>query len=278
MEYNSQTSKTQIPKDRKKELYIFQKILGVKFRRLNLLNTALAHKSYVNESGLDIENNEKLEFLGDAFLGFVISNFLYNQKLYSKEGSLARIKSYVVSEPTLYRIGKRLGIQKYLLLGKGEEKSGGRERQALISDAVEAVIGAYFLDSGYKKARRFVENLFYDEILRVEKDKHEKDYKSILQELTQKKYRELPEYNVVDMEGPEHKKKFYVNVRIKKRIYGPGVGVSKKEAEQKAAYIALKNLKSSSTLSDTGIEKIIEEQGSEIAGKNKGTGNNDKNA
>jgi len=273
MEHNSQ-----ITKERKKELISFQKILGIRFKRLELLNTALAHKSYVNESGLDIENNEKLEFLGDAFLGFIISNFLYNQRLYSKEGSLARIKSYVVSEPTLYRVGKKLNIQQYLLLGKGEEKSGGRERQALISDAVEAVIGAYFLDSGYKKAKKFVEKLFYEEILRVEKDQHEKDYKSILQELTQKRYRELPEYSVIDMEGPEHRKKFYVNVRIKKRVYGPGVGVSKKEAEQKAAYIALKNLKSSSSLSDTGIERIIKSQDSESAGTGKGSRNNGENA
>jgi len=245
-----------LSKERKQKLIEFEKRTGIRFRNLELLNTALAHKSYVNEIDPDLENNEKLEFLGDAILGFIISDFLYNQKLYLKEGSLARIKSYVVSEPTLYRVGQEMNIQEYLLLGKGEEKSGGRFRPALISDAVEALIGACYLDAGFKQTRKLVERFFYKEIMKVEKNRHEKDYKSILQEYVQKKYRVLPEYNVVDTAGPEHRRKFFITVKIKKRVFGPGIGLSKKRAEQNAAGIALQSLKAMRRLRDLNIERI----------------------
>jgi len=248
-----------LTKERKQNLLQFEKSIGIRFKNLELLNAALSHKSYVNEVNPDLENNEKLEFLGDSFLGFIVSDFLYNQKLYFKEGSLARIKSYVVSEPTLYRVGQEINIQEYLLIGKGEEKSGGRYRPALISDAVEALIGAYYLDAGFKQAKRLVERFFNKEILKVEKNRHEKDYKSILQEYVQKKYKVLPEYNVVDTSGPEHKRKFFVNVTVKKRVFGPGIGSSKKQAEQNAAGIALKSLKAMRRLRDPNIERIESE-------------------
>lgn len=142
-----------LTRERKDELDRFQREVGIRFKCLGLLNTALSHKSYVNEADADLENNEKLEFLGDALLGLVISDYLYNQNIYYREGSLARIKSYVVSEPALYRVGQKINIQTHLLIGKGEEKSGGRYRKALISDSVEAFIGAYYIDNGYKHAR-----------------------------------------------------------------------------------------------------------------------------
>ena len=247
--------KYQISKERQQELAAFQKKLGIKFRDLSLLNTALSHKSYTNELNNNLENNEKLEFLGDAFLGLVISQYLYEQNIYYKEGSLARIKSYVVSESTLYEVGRRIDIHKYLLLGKGEEKSGGRFRKSLISDSVEALIGAYYQDSGFKNARKFVEVLFFDEIMKVEENKHKKDYKSILQEYSQKKFKIIPQYNVVNTEGPDHRRKFYVNVKVRKKTYGPGVGESKKQAEQEAAYIALSALKMTKKLRDPTIEQ-----------------------
>ena len=247
-----------INKERKEQLARFQGIIGIRFKNLGLLDTALSHKSYINESDSNLENNEKLEFLGDAFLGFVISDYLYNQNLYFREGTLARIKSYVVSESSLHRVGKKINIQKYLLIGKGEEKSGGRYRKALISDSVEAMLGAYYLDAGYKQARKLVERLFQDEIIKVEQNRHEKDYKSILQELVQKKFKSMPQYSIVNTEGPEHKRKFYVKVRVKKKSYGPGIGASKKEAEQNAAGIALNTLKKMRRLKDPAIESIDE--------------------
>ncbi|UCB46348.1 MAG: ribonuclease III [Spirochaetota bacterium] len=248
-------NKRKISQDRQRELTEFQNSLDIRFKKLEILDTALSHKSYVNEADEDLENYEKLEFLGDAFLGLVISDYLYNQRQYLKEGTLARIKSYVVSEHTLYKIGKKINIQRYLLLGKGEEKSGGRYRKALIGDAMEAVIGAYYLDAGFKKARRLVENLFSDEIEDVEENRHVKDYKSILQELTQKRYKVIPQYTIINVEGPDHKRKFFINVSIKKRTFGPGIGESKKQAEQHAASLALKELIVSKRVRDLSIER-----------------------
>jgi ribonuclease-3 len=235
--------KKAISKKRAEELLEFQSNLGISFKNLELLNTALCHRSYVHEIDDTMEDNEKLEFLGDAFLGLVISDLLYSQNLYFREGTLARIKSYVVSQPTLHKIGKEIGIQRFILIGKGEEKSGGRDRGALISDCLEAVIGAYYIDSGYRRAKKLVKKLFFKEILEVEKNRHQKDYKTILQEYSQKRTKTVPEYVVVGTEGPEHQRRFFVNVRVFGKEYGPGQGRSKKQAEQEAAQIALKNLR-----------------------------------
>ena len=255
-----------LSRERIQDLLEFQKSLGIHFKDLTLLNTALSHKSYVNESSADLENNEKLEFLGDSFLGFVISAVLYNQNLYFKEGTLARIKSYVVSEQSLYKIGREIDIQKYILIGRGEEKSGGRNRKALISDCVEAVIGAFYLDAGYRNTKTLVQRLFYKEIIEVEKNRHEKDYKSILQEYSQKRFKVVPQYMVVNTEGPDHNRRFYINVSIRKRIYGPGTGGSKKEAEQMAASIALRYLMKLKGVRDTGIERTVEDRHVEKGG------------
>jgi len=245
-----------ISSKRKAELTRLQKRLGIRFKNIHLLNTALSHKSYVNETDADLENNEKLEFLGDAFLGLIVSDYLYNQNLYFREGSLARIKSYVVSEPTRHRVGQQINIHVYLLIGRGEEKTGGRYRRALIGDSVEALIGAYYLDSGYKQACKLVERLFHGEIIKVEKNRHEKDYKSILQEFVQKVFKIVPQYTVINTEGPDHQRKFFVNVSLKKDTYGPGVGKSKKQAEQSAAYIALTSLKRKKRFRDPSIENV----------------------
>jgi ribonuclease-3 len=260
-------NKTTITHDRRQKLVEFQQSLDIRFKSFEILNTALSHKSYVNEADRDLENYEKLEFLGDAFLGLVISDYLYNQRQYLKEGTLARIKSYVVSEHTLYKIGKKIHIQRYLLLGKGEEKSGGRNRKALIGDSIEAVIGAYYIDRGFQKARRLVEKLFCDEIEDVEENRHVKDYKSILQEFTQKRYKVIPQYGIINVEGPDHRRKFFINVTIKKKTFGPGIGESKKQAEQHAASIALKELIVSKRVKDPVIERSRVAHNKEVRGR-----------
>lgn len=249
-------SKKGISKKRASELLEFQSALGIRFRNIELLNTALCHRSYVHEIDEMLEDNEKLEFLGDAFLGLVVSALLYNQKLYFREGSLARIKSYVVSQPTLYKVGREVDIQHYILIGRGEEKSGGRNRGALISDSLEAVIGAYYIDSGYRQAKKLVKQLFFKEIIDVERNRHKKDYKTILQEYSQKRYRSVPEYSVVSTEGPEHRREFFVNVNVHGKVYGPGQGRSKKQAEQEVAQMALKSLKKK-----RGVRELIIECG-----------------
>jgi ribonuclease-3 len=260
--------RAEISKKRKQKLIEFQNKLQVRFRNLDLLNTSLSHKSFVNEVPQQLENNEKLEFLGDSVLGLVVSDILFNQKIYLKEGSLARIKSYVVSEATLYKVGKKLDIQNFILIGRGEEKSGGRNRKALISDCLEAVIGAYYQDAGFKRAAKLVRRLFYEEIIQVEKNRHEKDYKSILQEYTQKQFRTVPQYSVVDTKGPDHRRKYYITVKVHKKTYGPGIGESKKEAEQQVALLALKQMRRVKELRDPSIENT-----SRIRKKSKRRGN-----
>jgi ribonuclease-3 len=158
------------------------------------------------------------------------------------EGDLAKIKSVVVSEETLAPIAVRIGIDKMLILGRGEELSGGRQKKAILADAVEALFGAYYLDKGYEAAQTFVLSFIAPEIKKVLENKGHKDYKTMLQEWYQKKYKECPRYELVKNTGPEHDKVFWVTVHLKNVSYGPEKGKSKKEAEQNAAKLAYEEL------------------------------------
>ena len=231
---------TQLNPQRKKDLSSFSKGIGIHFNDLMLLDMALHHRSFSNEAGLGGEryNNERLEFLGDAVLGMSTATYLYESMLKSQEGDLSKIKSVVVSEGTLAPIALLMGIDKYLVLGRGEDLSGGRTKKAILADALEAVIGAYSLDSGYVAAEKFVLTLIVPEIEKVLTDKHTKDYKTLLQEFYQKKYKTYPAYQLVKCEGPDHDRTFWVAVRLGEVLYGPASGKSKKEAEQAAARIA----------------------------------------
>ena len=170
------------------------------------------------------QNNERLEFLGDAVLGLVAASSLYEMLGERSEGELARIKSYVVSEEVLSELAKGLGIDEYILLGKGEEQSGGRAKKAILADAAEALIGAYYLDSGFDAAFRFVRSLIEPEIGKVLQNRHHKDYKTMLQEYAQKYYRSYPLYRLIKKIGPDHDKTFWVSCEARGRRVRAALG------------------------------------------------------
>ena len=222
--------------ERKKQLVAFCKPLGLRFRELAFLELAFRHRSYSNESGdKHPVNNERLEFLGDSVLGLAAASYLYKTFEDNPEGDLARIKAVVVSEKTLAPIALRFGIDKMLVLGHGEELSGGRNKPAILADCMESIIGAYFLDSGYAAAEKYVLSFLVPEIEKVHDDRGSKDYKTLLQELYQKKTKACPLYETVSVTGPDHDRTFSVTVQLGDVVYGPESGKSKKEAEQKAA-------------------------------------------
>jgi ribonuclease-3 len=230
-----------LDQDRRKALRVFQKAAGLKFRSLELLHTAFIHRSVSNESGRKI-NNERLEFLGDAVLGSVAATLLYRDLAKKPEGELAKIKSVVVSEDTLSGIARVLQIDTVILLGRGEEMTGGRTKKGILADALEALIGALYLDSGYKAAFAFVSRCIGPEIGRVLDRNYRQDYKSVLQELSQRLFHAYPAYRMVKRSGPEHERLFWMEVVVNGRVYGPGMGRNKKGAEQEAAKMAWEQL------------------------------------
>ena len=227
----------------------FQKKLGICFSDSNLLDIALTHRSYINESSRTsyLSHNERLEFLGDAVLGQIAALLLYLKLEGRPEGELARIKSIVVSEQSLAPIAAAIGIAEALRLGKGEELSGGRSKKALLADALEALIGAILLDQGYEAARTFVARLL-EPVIKDAIEGQSKDYKTVIQEYAQKYLRELPRYNLDRAEGPEHDRVFWVSCALDGKCYGPFAGKTKKEAEQIAAKDVFEKLKAESVL------------------------------
>jgi len=225
-----------ISHDRLLELEAFSRPLGLRFKNYDLLNLAFHHRSFSNEN---VEhrryNNERLEFLGDSVLGVVTAEFLYEDMKENPEGDLAKIKSVVVSEQTLAPIALRFGIDKMLILGRGEEMSGGRTKPAILADCMEAVIGACYLDAGYAAAKKYILSFIVPEIRKVQEDRGVKDYKTLLQELYQKLHKVCPRYELVSRTGPDHDQTFYVSVHLQNITYGPVSGKSKKQAEQNAA-------------------------------------------
>lgn len=226
---------------RKEELEIFQNELTYLFKNSFLLNQALTHKSFVNENiEAACEDNEKMEFLGDAVLDLVISDYIIKKYPHYPEGDLSKLRSAVVSESSLVKIAKGIDLGKYLLLGKGEEQSGGREKKSLLANALEAIIAAIYLDSGLNEANKFIIHQFAKTV--AESVKTHQDYKTSLQEYTQREFNCVPHYRVVTECGPDHKKTFEIEVVIKNNMSGKGIGNSKKEAEQKSAEDVLKRI------------------------------------
>ena len=230
-----------LSQERKKILLSFQKNFGIRFKSLELLNLSFVHRSVSNESGQKI-NNERLEFLGDAILGAITATLLYRNLSDKPEGDLAKIKSIVVSEEILSGIALELQLDTLLILGKGEELTGGRSKKAILADALEALLGAIYLDCGYKEAFNFLETYINAEINKVLEHRHYQDYKSLLQEYSQRYYRKYPVYTMVKKSGPEHSRIFWVEVSINGNVYGPVTGKSKKSAEQDAAKLAYEQI------------------------------------
>ncbi len=230
-------SKKAVKSDESQKLQLFLKSHALSFKNIKLLSLALTHRSYQSENSVN-SDNERLEFLGDSILGFVVSSLLYHHFPTQKEGYLAKMKSYVVSEEVLASIALDLGINNVLLLGKGEENSGGRKKKTILADAMEAIIGAIYLDSGFNNAQKFVEAIIIPEIQKVKENRHQRDYKTFLQEFFQKKDKVFPQYKLVSKTGPDHDQTFTVDVIVLGEPLGRGSGKNKKEAQQQAAKMA----------------------------------------
>ncbi len=226
---------------RKKELAAFQKAAGIRFRSDELLNLSFIHRSASNEHGSKT-NNERLEFLGDAILGAVAATMLFERMGDRPEGELAKVKSVIVSESGLSGLALSLNMDSLLILGKGEASSGGRTKKAILADALEALIGALYLDSGFKAAFEFVSRLLDGEISSVLENRHAKDYKTLLQEYCQKSFHSYPSYVLNKRSGPDHDRLFWMEVEVDGVAYGPGIGKNKKDAEQAAARLACEAL------------------------------------
>ena len=217
--------------------------LGYSFRNRALLETALTHSSYANENRASgIVCNERLEFLGDSVLGVTVADFLYRHFPDMPEGRMTRLRAELVCEQSLHRVSLELHLGDYLRLGKGEEHNGGRKRASILSDAVEAVIAAMYLDAGMETAAGFIQRCLLDDVRAIETPTFT-DYKTSLQELVQRHSGQVLSYELVGEEGPDHAKTFRVQVCLNGDPIGRGIGRTKKEAEQTAAANALEALR-----------------------------------
>jgi len=230
------------------DLAALQQTLGISFNDLSFLEQALVHSSYTNENpGLASVSNERLEFLGDAVLGLVIAEKLYQDFPHFTEGEMTKLRAALVRRDTLARMARAVGLGDYLYLGKGEEASGGRRKLANLAGALEAVIAAIFLDQGSATTRDFILRLFNKELHKIVSQGAEVDYKSQLQELVQARQQSTPTYHVVEAVGPDHDKRFTVEVRVGDTVLGRGSGKSKKLAETEAALSAVQQLSTNFT-------------------------------
>ncbi len=216
-----------------------ESLIGYQFKDPQLPVQALTHKSYSNEQTGGAAHNERLEFLGDAVLELAVSEWVYRQYPDIPEGGLTRIRSEVVCETGLAAISRQLGLGRILRLGKGEEKSGGRDKSSLLADALEALLGAVYCDGGFSAACQVVAKIFAAAIEATARSRYGTDYKTCLQERLQAGYGRLPEYQLLQVSGPDHERTFSMEVRFDGKLLGSGSGPSKKRAEQQAAAAAL---------------------------------------
>lgn len=218
------------------------KKIGLQWKNIDLLHMALTHSSYSFEKKDRVRNNQRLEFLGDAVLELVVSEFLYNTCATYNEGDLTKLRASIVCEPSLAKVARKLGIGSCLYMGKGEERSGGRDRPSILADAFESLLGAIYLDSGLETAARFAMEHLRDIVSDVLEGRVERDYKTELQEILQKRSNFPVHYVILKEEGPAHDKTFTAAVVYMGRQLGSGSGHSKKESEQQAARNTLETI------------------------------------
>ncbi len=222
----------------------FEINIDYKFTNKEILTEALTHSSYANEHKINkVKDNERLEFLGDAILDLVVSEFLYKKHKDLPEGDLSKLRASIVCEAFLLEAAKEIKLGDFLLLGKGEELTGGRERTSVLADAFEAVIAAIYLDGGIEESEKFIHRFIITYMESLSNDKKIEDYKTHLQEIIQKDSKNPISYVLINEKGPDHDKYFEVEVRHNGYILGSGSGRTKKEAEQQSAYEALQKLK-----------------------------------
>ena len=212
------------------------RILGVRFRDGSLRELALTHRSYAFENELPA-NNERLEFLGDAVLGVVVTDMAFREFPEMPEGELAKLRAAIVNMSALADAARDLGLGRFVLLGRGEEMSGGRDKSSILADALEAVLGAVYLDRDLPAARKLIERVFRPRMIAYVRGEGERDYKTILQELASAEVHSVPDYRLRET-GPDHQKEFTATVFLAGKEWGTGIGRSKKEAEQQAAHQA----------------------------------------
>lgn len=212
------------------------RVLGVRFLDASLLETALTHRSFAFENALTV-NNERLEFLGDAVLGIVVTDMAFREFPEMPEGELAKLRAAIVNMGALADVARDLGVGRFVQLGKGEEMSGGRNKSSILADALEALIGAIYLDRGLDAVRDVIVRVFRPRMIAYVRGEGERDYKTILQELASSEMHALPDYRISER-GPDHEKEFTATVHLAGEQWGSGIGRSKKEAEQQAAHEA----------------------------------------
>jgi ribonuclease-3 len=231
-----------IPMDRLEKLRELERKIGYTFNDINLLELALTHKSYVGGEGEHFECNERMEFLGDSVIGLVVNSFLYNKFATYTEGQLSKLKAVAVSRSTLALCARELGLGDFIKFGAGEIATDGGGKTSNLSNALEALVAALYLDGGLKNSEKFVLKILKDKIYELDSDELKRDYKTALQEYWQAGSRKPPSYIVIAETGPDHDKRFEIEVRLAGESYGRGTGRNKKEAEQKAAEKALETM------------------------------------
>ncbi len=242
MSENEYLMENKLTSQRKQKLHALEQKMGVQFRNIAYLDTALTHTSYANEAKRSTSHNERLEFLGDAVLELASSTYLYGHYPGLPEGELTKTRASIVCSATLAKLAGRLGLGEALQLGHGEEMGGGRTRTSNLEDAFEAVIGAIYLDQGWATAQDYVLRQLEPEFESIRHGENLQDYKTILQELVQRKPNRHVEYVELSAKGPDHARSYEFAARIDDVTYGIGIGRSKKEAEQRAAKEALDSL------------------------------------
>lgn len=217
------------------------KLLNISFKNIILIRLAFIHRSYLNETKVKTYSNERLEFLGDSILSFLVSEYLYKKYPTFTEGELTNLRSSIVKTATLARVAQELNLGNFLLVSKGEEESGGRKNNSLLADTFEAFLGAVYLDVGLPSVQKILKNLLFPLLTKILEEKLYKDAKSNFQELIQENTKISPLYKVLSEKGPDHAKEFTIGVFAKDKLWGTGTGKSKQEGEMKAAQTALEN-------------------------------------